>query len=176
MRRIILDLKDKIRVVEDFPIEGISYKDITTLIKDKEGFKAAVDSLAELIEDDIDIVAGPEARGFIFGTALAYKIGAGFVPIRKPGKLPAETILHEYKLEYGTDFLEIHKDAISEGAKVLIVDDLLATGGTLEASAKLVELAGGVVSGIIVLIELTELGGRDKLQNYNTKSIITYPY
>ena len=170
-----MDFKEMIRVVEDFPIEGISYKDITTLIKDKEAFRAVTDTLAGFIEDDIDFVAGPEARGFIFGTALAYKIGAGFVPVRKPGKLPAETLQYEYELEYGTDFLEIHKDAVFKGANVLLVDDLIATGGTLEASAKLIELAGGKVCGILALIELTDLGGREKLKEYKVSSIVTYP-
>lgn len=170
-----MDLKDKIRVVEDFPIKGISYKDITTLIKDKDCFRYAVDEMAKLIDGEIDLIAGPEARGFIFGTALAYKLGVGFIPIRKPGKLPAETQRYEYELEYGTDALEIHTDAIEEGMRVALVDDLLATGGTLKACAKLIEQAGGVVAEIITLIDLTEIGGRENLKGYNIKSLVTYP-
>jgi len=170
-----MDLKGMIRVIEGFPIEGISYKDITTLIKDGDAFRQAVDEMASLIDGKADIIAGPEARGFIFGTALAYKLGLGFVPIRKPGKLPADTVRYEYSLEYGTDALEIHKDAFAKGSKVVLVDDLLATGGTLLACAKLIEQAGGEILNIIALIELTELGGLEKLSGYNTKCLITYP-
>ncbi|MDR2519590.1 MAG: adenine phosphoribosyltransferase [Eubacteriaceae bacterium] len=171
-----MDFKETIRVIEGFPIEGISYKDITTLIKDGDAFRAAVDEMASFIDGEADAIAGPEARGFIFGTALAYKLGIGFVPIRKPGKLPSSTVRYEYTLEYGTDALEIHTDSFAPGAKVVLVDDLLATGGTLLACAKLVELAGGKVLNIISLIELTELKGRDLLTRYNAKSLVAYPF
>ncbi len=171
-----MDIKSKIRVIENFPIDGISFKDITTILQYKEALQATIDGLCSLIEGHVDIIASPEARGFIFGTALAYKLNAGFVPIRKPGKLPADTIKYRYELEYGSDELEIHTDAIKKGDKVVIVDDLLATGGTLYSCAKLVEQLGGEVSSIITLIELTEIGGREKLGNYNTKSLISYEY
>lgn len=171
-----MDLKNYIRIVEDFPVEGISFKDITPLLSDKDALEVTIDSLCDLIEEDVDIVVSPEARGFIFGTALAYKLHAGFVPIRKPGKLPCETVKFAYELEYGKDELEIHKDAIKEGDKVLIIDDLLATGGTLYSCAKLVEKLGGNVASIITLIELTEIGGREKLAEYNTKSLISYEF
>ena len=174
-----MELKEKIRVVEGFPTEGISFKDITTLIKDKDDFKATVDTLVDKVKEnsinDIDIIVGPEARGFIFGTAMAYALDTGFVPIRKPGKLPAETVKYSYALEYGEDTIEMHADAVRPGQKVLIVDDLLATGGTLEACAKLVEKFGGEVVGIVVLIELTDLKGRDKLKNYKVISAVEYP-
>lgn len=175
-----MDLKEKIRVIEGFPTEDISFKDITTLIKDKDDFKESVDTLVELVKkngiNDIDVIVGPEARGFIFGTAMAYAFSAGFVPIRKPGKLPAETVSYSYSLEYGQDTVEMHADAIKPGQKVLIVDDLLATGGTLDACAKLVEKLGGEVVGVVVLIELTELKGRDKLSGYKVISAVEYPY
>ena len=135
-----MDLREKVRVIEDFPKEGISFKDITTLISDGEALKEAVDKMAEFFKDkNIDLVVGPEARGFIFGVPVAYALGAGFVPVRKPGKLPADTVKVEYDLEYGSDILEIHKDAIKPGSRVAIVDDLLATGGTIAAVTKLVE-------------------------------------
>ena len=141
-----MNLKDKIRVIDNFPKEGISFKDITTLIGDGEGLRASVDEIVKHLKDKkIDFVVGPEARGFIFGVPVAYALGVGFVPVRKPGKLPGETLSMAYDLEYGTDNLEIHKDAIKKGQRVAIVDDLLATGGTIEAVAKLVELAGGEV-------------------------------
>lgn len=171
-----MGLKEKIRVIEGFPKEGISYKDITTLINEPDGLKEAIDAITELVDTDIDLVVGPESRSFIFGSALAYKLNAGFVPVRKPGKLPAETISYSYALEYGEDTLEMHKDAIKQGQKVLLIDDLLATGGTLGACANLVEQLGGEVVEIIVLIELTELGGREKLGKYNLKSLVEYPY
>ena len=141
-----MNLKDKIRVIDNFPKEGISFKDITTLIGDGEGLRASVDEIVKHLKDKkVDLVVGPEARGFIFGVPVAYALGVGFVPVRKPGKLPGETLSMAYDLEYGTDNLEIHKDAIKKGQRVAIVDDLLATGGTIEAVAKLVELAGGEV-------------------------------
>lgn len=170
-----MDLKEKIRVVEGFPTEGISFKDITTLLKDAGALKECIDQLAERFRGiQADLVVGPESRGFIFATPLAYLLGTGFVPVRKPGKLPAETVSYEYKLEYGKDKLEIHKDSIKPGQKVLIVDDLLATGGTMYAAAKLVEKLGGEVVGLGFLIELTELKGREKLKGYKVESLIQY--
>lgn len=170
-----MDLKSKIRVIEGFPKEGISFKDITTLIGDKEVLKYTIDTFADLLKDKkIDAVVGPEARGFIFGTPLAYAIGAAFVPVRKKGKLPADTISVEYALEYGTDVLEIHKDAIKPGQKVVIIDDLLATGGTIETVAKLVEAVGGEVVSLQFVIELTDLKGREKLSKYEVNSLVKY--
>lgn len=170
-----MDLKSKIRNIVDFPKEGINFKDITTLLKDKEAFKYSIKKMAEELKDvEFDIVVGPEARGFLVGAPLAYETGAGFVPVRKPGKLPAETINFEYDLEYGSDTLEIHKDAIKPGQKVVIADDLLATGGTVYSTVKMIEKLGGVVVGIVFLIELEFLQGRKKLEGYNIKSIIKY--
>jgi len=170
-----MKLKEKIRVVENFPKEGISFKDITTLIGDGEGLKYSIDKMVEHLKDkDIDLVVGPEARGFIFGVPVAYALGVGFVPVRKPGKLPAETVSMDYGLEYGTDTLEIHKDAIKKGQKVAIVDDLLATGGTIDAVAKLVESVGGEVVALDFAIELTGLKGRDKLKGYDVFSLAEY--
>lgn len=164
-----------IRVIEDFPKEGISFKDVTTLIKDGEAYKAAIKQLAEKIRPlHVDVIVGPEARGFLFGAPVAYELGVGFVPVRKPGKLPAETVCYEYELEYGTDSLEIHKDAITKGMRVALVDDLLATGGTIHAAARLVESLGGEVVHIGFLIELTDLNGNELLQNYSTDSIVKY--
>jgi len=141
-----MDLKEKIRVIDGFPVDGISFKDITTLLKDAEALNECINQLAEKFKDiHVDLIVGPESRGFIFATPLAYLMKTGFVPVRKPGKLPAETISYEYSLEYGIDSLEIHKDSIQPGQKVLIVDDLLATGGTMFAAAKLVEKLGGEV-------------------------------
>lgn len=171
-----MDLKEKIRVIEDFPKEGISFKDITTLVKDKEALQYTINALCDLIDGEVDLIVGPESRGFIFGTAVAYKIGAGFVPVRKPGKLPAETISYTYDLEYGTDTIEIHKDAIKKGDKVVIIDDLIATGGTLEASAKAIEMLGGEIVSIISLMELTGLNGRDKLKYYDVKTLVQYEF
>lgn len=171
-----MDLKSKIRVIEDFPKKGISFKDITTLIKDKDALRFTINSMATLIDGPVDVVVGPESRGFIFGTALAYQMGVGFVPVRKPGKLPGEVLAYEYELEYGTDTIEIHKDAINPGDKVVLVDDLIATGGTIEAAAKAVEVLGGEVVGIIALMELTGLKGRDKLKKYNVQSLVQYEF
>lgn len=169
------DLKQMIRNVQDFPKPGIGFKDITTLTKDGEGFKKAIETIAEHYKpEDIDVVVGIESRGFIFAAALAYKWGKGFVPVRKPGKLPAETIKEEYQLEYGTDAVEIHKDAIQPNQRVLIIDDLLATGGTVAATTKLVERLKGKNVGIGFLIELTFLNGREKLKNYDVWSLITF--
>lgn len=172
-----MDIKSKIRVIDDFPKIGISFKDITTLIKDKDAFKYTIDILANTLKDkNIDLVVGPEARGFIFGTPLAYALGAGFVPVRKKGKLPGETISVEYDLEYGTDILEIHKDSIKPGQKVVIVDDLLATGGTIQSVATLVEALGGEVVSMDFIIELTGLNGREKLKKYQINSLVKYEF
>lgn len=172
-----MDLKSKIRVIEDFPKKGISFKDITTLLQDGEALKYSIDKIAEsLREKNVDIVVGPEARGFIFGVPVAYAIGAGFVPVRKPGKLPAETIEASYSLEYGSDTLAIHKDSIKPGQRVAIVDDLLATGGTLSSVVKLIEELGGEVVSINFAIELTGLEGREKFKNYNVESLVEYEF
>ncbi len=171
----MLDLKATIRNVPDFPKPGIGFKDITTLLKQPEAFQQAIDELAGHFTDHkIDVVVGVESRGFILGGALAYKWGIGFVPVRKPGKLPAATYSETYELEYGTDTLEIHQDAIQPGQRVLVVDDLLATGGTLEATTRLVERCGGEVAGIGCLIELTFLNGREKLKGYDFVSLIQF--
>lgn len=170
-----MDLKSKIRVIEDFPAKGISFKDITTLLMDADALRSSIDQLAEKFKDvQVDTIVGPESRGFLFATPLAYKLGTGFIPVRKPGKLPYDTISYEYSLEYGTDKLEIHKDAIKPGQNVLIVDDLLATGGTMYAAAKLVEKLGGNVVGLGFLIELEDLNGREKLNGYKVESLIQY--
>lgn len=170
-----MDLKEKIRVIEGFPKEGISFKDITTLVADGEAFKESIDRIAEHLRDkNVDVILGPEARGFIFGVPVAYALGVGFVPVRKKGKLPAETVSVEYSLEYGVDVLEIHKDAIKKGQRVAIVDDLLATGGTVDAVAKLVEKVGAEVVALDFAIELTELRGRDKLEGYEIMSLVQY--
>ncbi|MCL5040303.1 MAG: adenine phosphoribosyltransferase [Firmicutes bacterium] len=170
-----MDLSSLIRIIPDFPKVGISFKDITTLVKDGPGFREAIDRLAGACRDrQIDLVVGPEARGFIVGAPLAYRLGVGFVPVRKAGKLPAETLKSEYQLEYGHDSLEIHQDAIKAGNRVLVVDDLLATGGTIKASIDLVERLGGVVAAVAFLIELTDLKGRDNLRKYDVVSVIKY--
>ena len=169
------ELKQVIRNVPDFPKPGIGFKDITTLIKDGVSFQKAIDIMSDHYNpNDVDVIVGIEARGFIFGSALAYKWGKGFVPVRKPGKLPAETLTEEYQLEYGTDSIEIHEDAISKNQRVLIVDDLLATGGTVAATCRLVEKLGGKIVGIAFLIELCFLKGIEKLTQYETFSIIKY--
>ena len=170
-----MDLKEKIRVIEGFPKEGISFKDITTLVADGEAFKESIDRIVEHLKDkNVDVILGPEARGFIFGVPVAYALGVRFVPVRKKGKLPAETVSVDYSLEYGVDVLEIHKDAIKKGQRVAIVDDLLATGGTVEAVAKLVEKVGAEVVALDFAIELTELKGRDKLEGYEIMSLVQY--
>ncbi|MBC7262786.1 MAG: adenine phosphoribosyltransferase [Chloroflexi bacterium] len=169
-----MDLAKMIRDVPDFPVKGILFKDITTLCKDPDAFQEAIDSLVDrYLDQDIDIVVAIEARGFIFGAPLAYELGAGFVPVRKPNKLPAETISAEYSLEYGTNVLEMHTDAIKPGQKVLVVDDLLATGGSAKATVQLVERLGGKVVGIAFLIELAFLKGRELLKGYDVFSLIT---
>ena len=160
---VIANVKSKIRSVNDFPKKGIIFRDITTALKEPEVLKEMIDYLCDQFKDvKIDYIAGIESRGFIFGMPMAYKLNAGFVPIRKPNKLPAETLSQEYQLEYGTDKIEIHTDAIKEGDNVLIVDDLLATGGTAEAACKLINKTGGKLVGIAFLIELEDLKGRDK--------------
>ncbi len=168
-------LKQKIRNVPDFPIPGISFKDVTTLFKDPAAFRSAVDCFVEEYEDEsIDLVAGIEARGFILAPVLAYHMGKGIVPLRKPGKLPAETRRIEFELEYGTDALEMHLDAVKPGDRVLIVDDLLATGGTATAACRLVEDAGGIVAGVGFLIELSFLDGRRRLDGHPVFSLLEY--
>lgn len=170
-----MDFKDYIRVIPDFPQPGISFKDITTLLKDGEMYRKAIDEMKEMVSDlKIDVIAGPEARGFVVGAPLAYALGVGFAPIRKSGKLPGETIELGYDLEYGKDKLAMHSDAIEKGQNVLIADDLLATGGTIATSVSLVEQLGGNVVGAAFLIELEELKGRNKLTDINVYSLMKY--
>jgi adenine phosphoribosyltransferase len=169
------DLRAKIRAVPDFPKPGILFYDITTLLKDAEAFRAVIDQMADQVKDaGIELVVGMESRGFIFSAPLAYKIGAGFVPVRKLGKLPAETIEVEYALEYGTATLEIHRDAIQPGQRVLIVDDLLATGGTVMGTIELVRRLGGEIAGLSFMVELSALHGRDKLGEFTINALLTY--
>jgi len=169
------DLKEYVRSIPDFPKPGIIFRDITTLINDADGFQQSIDDMCEKVKDiDFDVIAGAEARGFIFGAAMAYKMHKPLVLIRKKGKLPTRVITQEYDLEYGTGTLEMHIDSFKPGAKVLIVDDLLATGGTTKAITKLVEKAGGVVAGISVLIELVDLKGRERLTDYPIFSSISF--
>lgn len=168
-------LKRLIREVPDFPKKGILFYDITTLLKDKLGFATLIDALAEYyLPKNVDLILGMEARGFIFGPALAYRLNAGFVPVRKPGKLPAETARVEYELEYGSNVLEIHKDAIHKGQRVIIVDDLLATGGTAEATAKLATSLGAEIAGLGFVVELDFLKGRERLGPYEVYSLLHY--
>jgi adenine phosphoribosyltransferase len=169
------ELKRYIRNVPDFPKKGIVFRDITTLLKDKHAFRKTVDLLYEHYRNTpVDKIVSAESRGFILGSVLAYRLGTGFVPVRKIKKLPAATLREEYQLEYGTDALEIHADAIQKGEKVLLVDDLLATGGTIAATCNLVKKLGGEIVGLAFLIELTFLHGRDKLRSYDLYSIISY--
>ncbi len=169
-------VKSKIRDIMDFPVKGIVFKDITTVLRDKDGFKAIIDFMKDKSADKkIDYIAGMESRGFIFGSALAYELGVGFVPLRKPGKLPAETISESYDLEYGKNTLEIHKDAIEEGKRVLIVDDLLATGGTALAACNLIKKVGAEVVAAVFVIELADLKGRDKMpSDVEVVSMVVY--
>ena len=170
-----MDLKKYVTIVEDFPKPGISFKDITTLMDNGEAFKYATDQIVQYArEKKIDIVVGPEARGFIIGCPVAYSLGVGFAPVRKEGKLPRETIKVEYGLEYGKDALTIHKDAIKRGERVLITDDLLATGGTIEATIKLEAQLAGEIDGIAFLIELSYLEGRKRLEGYDILALIKY--
>ena len=169
------NLADYIRTIPDFPKKGIMFRDITTVLQDKDGLQLAIDSMQNNLKNiDFDVVVGAESRGFIFGMPIAYNMKRSFVPIRKKGKLPAETIEESYDLEYGQATLEMHKDAIKPGQKVVIVDDLIATGGTAEAMIKLVEKLGGEVVQLNFLIELSDLNGRKKLSNYDIKSCIQY--
>lgn len=169
-----MNLEKTIRDIEDHPKEGIIFRDITTLLQDKEAFHEAVDKMAEKIGPDVDKIIGIEARGFIFASALAYKLNKGFIPVRKPGKLPYDKISESYSLEYGEDSIEIHCDAINKGDKVAIVDDLLATGGTAKACVNLVKKLGGETEVVLFLIELVDLNGRDILKDENVESIIKY--
>ncbi|MDF2945567.1 MAG: adenine phosphoribosyltransferase [Bacillales bacterium] len=170
-----MDFKQHITLVQDFPKEGILFKDITTLLDKGDIYRAATDEFIKYAKDkEVDVIVGPESRGFIIGCPVAYGLGIGFVPVRKPGKLPREVIKVEYGLEYGTDVLCMHADAIKPGQKVLITDDLLATGGTIEATVKLVEQLGGIVVGTAFLIELTALEGRKKLEGYDIFTLMQY--
>ena len=170
-----MDLKSKIRVIDGFPKEGISFKDITTLISDAEAFNEAVNIMKRNLENrNIDYIVGPEARGFVFGSAVAYALNIGFIPVRKPGKLPGKTVSFEYALEYGTDVLEICKDVLKAGDRVAIVDDLLATGGTINACAKLIESQGAEVVSMQFLMELTDLKGREKNKEYQIDAVMEY--
>jgi adenine phosphoribosyltransferase len=170
-----MDLKQYVTIVPDFPKPGIMFKDITTLMDKGDAYKYATDQIVQYArEKKIDIVVGPEARGFIIGCPVAYALGVGFAPVRKEGKLPREVVRVEYGLEYGKDVLTMHKDAIKPGQRVLITDDLLATGGTIEATIKLVEQLGGVVAGIAFLIELTYLEGRKKLEGYDILALMQF--
>lgn len=169
------ELRSLIREVPDFPKPGINFYDITTLLLDPNGLKMTIDALREQVDGDkIDTIIGVESRGFIFATPLAYQLGAGFIPVRKPKKLPAECVSISYDLEYGQDTLEMHKDAVSKGDRVLIVDDLLATGGTARAVVDLVESVGGTVAGMLFVVELDFLGGRKKFDGYDVKSLVNY--
>lgn len=171
----MVDLAQYIRDVQDFPVKGILFKDITTLLQDAGAFRRAVDGLvAHYTETNLELVVAIESRGFIFGAPLAYKLGTGFVPIRKPGKLPAESICIEYSLEYGTNTLEMHRDAIKPGQRVLIVDDLLATGGSARAAIDLVERLNGIVVGVAFVIELAFLKGAERLSDYDVFSLVTF--
>ncbi|MBE0429301.1 MAG: adenine phosphoribosyltransferase [Thermoleophilia bacterium] len=170
-----MELAEFIRDIPDFPKKGIVFKDITPLLQDREALRYTVDRMAEFaVGKKIDVVLGAEARGFILGATLAYTLGVGFVPARKPGKLPHMTVAAEYDLEYGTDSLEVHEDSIRPGSRVLVHDDLLATGGTARAKCDLVEKLGGEVAGLAFIIELSFLNGRDKLKEYDVLSLIKY--
>lgn len=170
-----MDLKSFVTIVPDYPKEGISFKDITTIMDNGQAYKYATDKIVEFAKEvGTDIIVGPEARGFIIGCPVAYALEVGFAPVRKPGKLPRETIAVEYDLEYGKDTLTIHADAIKPGQRVLIVDDLLATGGTVGATVELVEKLGGVVAGCAFLIELSYLNGREKLKGYEVRALMSY--
>ena len=168
-------LEEYVRCIPDFPEKGVMFRDVTSVLQDADGLQLAIDTMQELVKDlEYDVVVGPESRGFIFGTPIAYNNHKPFVLIRKKGKLPCETVSMEYELEYGTAVIEIHKDAIQPGQKVLIVDDLIATGGTTEAMIRLVESLGGQVVGVVVLMELMGLKGREKIAGYRLESAIQY--
>jgi len=169
------ELTDAIRSIQDFPEPGVIFRDITTVLQDPDLLVTAVDAIADKLSGvDFDLVAGPESRGFIFAMPVAYKLRKGFVPVRKKGKLPYLTVQKSYKLEYGSAVIEMHKDAIAEGQRVVVIDDLLATGGTCKALAELVEEVGGVVASLVFLIELEALNGREALKGYNVQSVIRY--
>lgn len=169
-------LEDYVLTIPDFPEPGIQFRDITSVIQDPDGLKLAVDGLVNLVRDtDFDLVIGPESRGFIFGVPVAYLLGKGFIPVRKKGKLPRETISEKYDLEYGQAEVEIHRDAVQPGQKVIIVDDLIATGGSAGAAARLVEKLGGQVVRMVFVMELAGLEGRQKLEGYDIQSLIVYP-
>ena len=169
-------LEEYVRCIPDFPEKGVMFRDVTSVLQDADGLHLAIDTMQDLVKDlDYDVVAGPESRGFIFGTPIAYNNHKPFVLIRKKGKLPCETVSVEYELEYGTAVIEIHKDAIKPGQKVIIVDDLIATGGTCQATCRMVEALGGKVEKICFVMELAGLKGREKLQGYDVASLITYP-
>ncbi|HLB25338.1 MAG TPA: adenine phosphoribosyltransferase [Nitrospirota bacterium] len=171
----MVDLKSRIRDIPDFPKKGILFRDITTLLKDEAAFARVIEKLTAYYEDEeVERVVGIESRGFILGAPLAYTLGAGFIPVRKPGKLPSDIFEAKYELEYGTDTLTIHQDAITPGQRVLVVDDLLATGGTMAATLDLLKQLGAVVVGVAVLIELAELKGREKLAGHQVLSLISY--
>ena len=168
-------LEEYVRSIPDFPEEGIIFRDITTVLQDADGLQLAVDGIQKSLEGvDFDLVIGPESRGFIFGVPIAYNLHKGFVPVRKKGKLPCETISMEYDLEYGSAVIELHKDSIKPGQKVVIIDDLIATGGTIEAIIKLVEMLGGEVVKICFVMELAGLKGRERLKGYEVSSVVTY--
>ncbi len=170
-----MDLKKYIVDIQDFPIEGVTFRDVTPLLKDKDAYKTCIDELIAYGKKvNADIVMGPEARGFLFGCPVAYGLNIGFVPIRKPGKLPRETVEVSYSLEYGQNTLHVHKDAIQKGQRVLIVDDLLATGGTVKAATQIIEQLGGKVAGIAFAIELEDLKGRELLKDYDVMSLMQY--
>ena len=169
------ELKDYVRTIPNFPEEGVMFRDVTTVLQNPDGLKLAIDGMQEKIKDlEFDIIVGAESRGFLFGMPIAYNLNKSFVPVRKKGKLPAETISETYNLEYGQATLEIHKDAIKQGQKVVIVDDLIATGGTLEAIIKLVERLGGEVVRICCLIDLPEFGGKEKIKPYQVDTVIAF--
>lgn len=169
------ELKDYVRTIPDFPSKGIMFRDVTSVLQDADGFHLAIDELKKLIDGiDFDVIVGAESRGFIMGAPLAYEMHKPFVLVRKKGKLPCDTISQDYDLEYGSATIEMHKDSIQKGQKVILVDDLIATGGTLAASVKLVEKLGGEVVKIICLMELKGLNGRDKLKGYDVEAVITY--
>lgn len=169
-------VEDYVRNIPDFPEKGIMFRDVTSVLQDAQGLKLAIDEMIKLLDGvDFDVVAGTESRGFIFGVPIAYTLGKPFIPVRKKGKLPCETVSQEYDLEYGSATIEIHKDSIKPGQKVVLVDDLIATGGTIEAAVKLVEQLGGEVAKIVFLMELEGLKGRDKLKAYDVDAVIKYP-
>ncbi len=169
-------IEEYVRSIVDFPEPGIIFRDVTSILEDADGLHLAIDLMQEKLEGvDFDVIVGPESRGFIFGMPLAYNLHKAFIPVRKKGKLPCETVSVEYDLEYGSAVIEMHKDAIKPGQRVVVIDDLMATGGTIEAITKLVESLGGIVEKIVFLMELEGLEGRKKLEGYNVETVIAYP-